>query len=97
VYRQKIKRSARFSCRKYPVAFCYFRKYTQNLKCVYVEILMQTDTCYFGALIGRVANRIGGAQFTLDGKTYKLPANDHGNTLHGILVNINISYSICMQ
>ncbi|KAJ1438950.1 Glycoside hydrolase-type carbohydrate-binding [Sesbania bispinosa] len=41
------------------------------------------DTCYFGALIGRVANRIGGAQFTLDGKTYKLPANDHGNTLHG--------------
>jgi aldose 1-epimerase len=58
---------------------------------------MQTDTCYFGALIGRVANRIGGAQFTLDGKTYKLPANDHGNTLHGILVNINISYSICMQ
>ncbi|KAK2357508.1 galactose mutarotase [Trifolium repens] len=43
----------------------------------------ETDTCYFGALIGRVANRIGGAQFTLDGKTYKLPANDHGNTLHG--------------
>jgi hypothetical protein len=26
-----------------------------------------------------------------------LPANDHGNTLHGMLVNINISYSICMQ
>jgi len=41
------------------------------------------DTCYFGALIGRVANRIGKAQFTLDGKHYKLPANDHGNTLHG--------------
>ncbi|XP_027337998.1 aldose 1-epimerase-like [Abrus precatorius] len=43
----------------------------------------QNDTCYFGALIGRVANRIGHAQFTLDGKTYQLPANDHGNTLHG--------------
>ncbi|XP_004508757.1 uncharacterized protein [Cicer arietinum] len=43
----------------------------------------ENDTCYFGALIGRVANRIGGAQFTLDGKTYKLPVNDHGNTLHG--------------
>ncbi|KAG4930009.1 hypothetical protein JHK82_047079 [Glycine max] len=43
----------------------------------------KNDTVYFGALIGRVANRIRGAKFTLDGKTYKLPANDHGNTLHG--------------
>ncbi|KAK7330378.1 hypothetical protein VNO77_24572 [Canavalia gladiata] len=43
----------------------------------------ENDTIYFGALIGRVANRIGGAKFTLDGKAYKLPANDHGNTLHG--------------
>ncbi|KAK7388956.1 hypothetical protein VNO78_23786 [Psophocarpus tetragonolobus] len=43
----------------------------------------KNDAVYFGALIGRVANRIGGAKFTLDGKTYKLPANDHGNTLHG--------------
>ncbi|KAK7304598.1 hypothetical protein VNO77_42481 [Canavalia gladiata] len=43
----------------------------------------KNDTVYFGALVGRVANRIGKAQFTLDGKTYKLPANDHGNTLHG--------------
>jgi aldose 1-epimerase len=38
---------------------------------------------YFGALIGRYGNRIGKAQFTLDGATYKLPANDNGNTLHG--------------
>ncbi|KAL2492902.1 Galactose mutarotase-like superfamily protein [Abeliophyllum distichum] len=43
----------------------------------------KNDSVYFGALVGRVANRIGGAQFTLNGKTYKLPANDHGNTLHG--------------
>ncbi|MED6139746.1 hypothetical protein PIB30_086817 [Stylosanthes scabra] len=41
------------------------------------------DTTYFGGLIGRVANRIGNAEFHLDGNTYKLPANDHGNTLHG--------------
>ena len=38
---------------------------------------------YFGALIGRYANRIGNAKFTLDGTTYKLAANDGKNTLHG--------------
>jgi aldose 1-epimerase len=38
---------------------------------------------HFGALIGRYGNRIGKAQFTLDGKTYKLTANNNGNSLHG--------------
>ena len=38
---------------------------------------------YFGALIGRYGNRIGHAQFTLDGKVYNLPQNDGANTLHG--------------
>lgn len=39
---------------------------------------------HFGAVPGRFANRIAGAQFTLDGKDYRLPANDKGkNTLHG--------------
>jgi aldose 1-epimerase len=40
-------------------------------------------TPYFGALIGRYGNRIGGAKFSLDGTEYKLPANDGPNTLHG--------------
>ena len=35
------------------------------------------------AVIGRVANRIAGAQFELDGTTYKLPANSGKNTIHG--------------
>ena len=35
------------------------------------------------AVIGRVANRIAGAQFELDGATYKLPANERRNTIHG--------------
>ena len=38
---------------------------------------------YFGAVIGRYANRIGKAQFKLEGKTYKLAANNDVNTLHG--------------
>lgn len=43
----------------------------------------QNPKKYFGAIVGRVANRIGGAQFTLSGTDYKLPANDGNNTLHG--------------
>lgn len=38
---------------------------------------------YHGAIAGRVANRIAGAQFTLDGKNYQLPANEGRNMLHG--------------
>jgi aldose 1-epimerase len=39
---------------------------------------------YFGAIIGRYGNRIGGAKFTLDTKTYTLdPNNGTFNTLHG--------------
>jgi len=43
----------------------------------------QKNDPYFGSLVGRYANRIAHARFTLDGKTYSLAANDHGNSLHG--------------
>lgn len=42
-----------------------------------------TDDSWQGAFIGRVANRTGGAGFTLNGKTYQLSKNDGNNHLHG--------------
>lgn len=38
---------------------------------------------YFGAIIGRVANRITDARFELEGKEYSLAANNGKNSLHG--------------
>ncbi|WP_233840858.1 aldose epimerase family protein [Dyella sp. 2HG41-7] len=38
---------------------------------------------YFGATVGRYANRIAHGKFTLDGKTYSLTLNDGANSLHG--------------
>jgi aldose 1-epimerase len=42
-----------------------------------------TDTYYMGAIIGRYANRIAGASFTIDGTTYRLEPNDGRNSNHG--------------
>lgn len=38
---------------------------------------------YFGATVGRFANRIAKGAFTLDGRKYQTPANNNGNALHG--------------
>ncbi|MBO5070415.1 MAG: galactose mutarotase [Roseburia sp.] len=49
----------------------------------------EKDTCYFGAIVGRVANRIKDGRFTLNGKDYQLATNDRTNHLHGG----NVGYS----
>lgn len=44
---------------------------------------LSKDNPYFGATVGRVANRIGGAEFVLNGKKYHLAKNAGENSLHG--------------
>jgi aldose 1-epimerase len=48
---------------------------------------------FFGAFVGRYANRIKGACFDLDGKTYRLSKNDGENHLHGIFPGIVFSHA----
>ena len=43
----------------------------------------EAGNAFFGATIGRVANRIGNGEFQLGGRTYELTRNDGQNTLHG--------------
>lgn len=57
----------------------------------FVDVALGYDTIadyaqhdgFFGAAIGRVCNRIGGAAFSLNGADYPLYPNDGENTLHG--------------
>lgn len=44
---------------------------------------------YLGALVGRYANRIGGAKFVLDGTEYQLSKNDGDNCIHGGWIGFN--------
>jgi aldose 1-epimerase len=49
----------------------------------YVANFNGRSAAFFGAIIGRYANRIAHGSFTLDGQKYSLPKNDGENTLHG--------------
>lgn len=45
----------------------------------------ETNHTFFGAVVGRYANRIKNGTFSIDGNTYHIPENEHGglDTLHG--------------
>lgn len=48
-----------------------------------LEGYVQKGNPYFGALIGRYANRLAKGKYTIDGVTYKAAINNHGQSLHG--------------
>lgn len=62
-----------------------FRPFGQDIIGGYDTITdYEADTgSYQGATVGRVANRIGNAQFIMDGAIYMVSDNDNGNCLHG--------------
>ena len=47
------------------------------------SIVVPNRNGYFGAFVGRYANRISNASFVLNGREYKISANEGKNTLHG--------------
>ena len=49
----------------------------------YVKNFNGSSNAYFGALIGRYANRIAHGSFTVDGHKYSVPVNNGENSLHG--------------
>jgi aldose 1-epimerase len=49
----------------------------------YIDPAYLAGNPFFGATVGRYANRIGGGSFTLDGETFKLSQNEGQVTLHG--------------
>ncbi len=71
----------------------------KNRKDEFVDIVLGYDSAngydndrgtYFGATVGRFANRIEGGKFTLNGKEYNLPINNNGkHCLHGGIYGIS--------
>jgi len=61
------------------------------------DYIAKKEHPYFGALVGRYGNRIGKAQFSIEGKTYKLEANNGPNSLHGGLAGFDKKFWTARQ
>ena len=72
------------------IGACLVRLTAANDKGEFKDVVLGFDTgeeylvngCFFGATVGRVANRTAKAKFTVDGVEYKLAVNDNDNNLH---------------
>ncbi len=79
------------SCSLLDYGATWHSMHVPNRNGVLVDVVLGFETLeeyrnqewYIGATIGRVANRIGGAHFSLNGEEHSLFANDSGNCSHG--------------
>ena len=67
----------------FPTLSDYVNDFTQGANGTPWPLPGGSGDTFFGAVIGRYANRIANASFNLNGTTYKLDANNGSNTLHG--------------
>jgi aldose 1-epimerase len=67
----------------FPTLSDYVHDFTQGANQTPWPLPGGSGNTYFGAIIGRYANRIANHSFNLNGKTYTLDANNGNNTLHG--------------
>ena len=75
-----------FGCTIQRIALCDKNNELKDICLGYDDVSSyERGSCYYGAVVGRYANRIGEARFSLDGKTYQLEKTPgENNHVHGV-------------